>query len=49
VWILAIPDKQSAREKLLLAIAPAEAEAVPLSPHEVEHFCLGPGEIRRVL
>ena len=53
VWILAVPDEESAREKLLLNVLPAEAEAeaeaVPLSADEVEHFGLEPGEIRRIL
>ena len=61
VWILAVPDEESAREKLLRNVLPAEAEAeaahargragpeVPLSADEVEHFGLEPGEIRRIL
>jgi hypothetical protein len=49
MWILAIPDEVSAREKLLLTNLAAEAEAVPLSPDELEHFGLEPGEVRRVL
>jgi hypothetical protein len=49
MWILAIPDEGHARQKLLLTNLPAEAEAAPLSPDELAHFGLEPGEVRRVL
>jgi hypothetical protein len=49
MWILAIADEGSARQRLRGADLPAEAEAVPLSPEEAAHFGLAAGDIRRVL
>jgi len=48
VWLAAIPDAQTTREKLMLPEIPGEADLVPLSPDEVAEFALEPGEIRRL-
>jgi len=48
VWIVAIPEEQRAREKLLLSTVPADVEATPLSLDQVLRFGLEPGQLRRV-